>query len=255
MFPVDEQSAPEYWLLHLRQDPDFGLKKKLRSQIPQEPLPISEVSPMAESHAAQNDAPAAEKVPRAHSTHPADPVKPAEVPLGHSEQRLLPARLENLPTEQAVQLPLPVTSEAKPTVQFVHSDAAVPENLPGAQSEQFTARPGLKLPASHAEQVVAFSRLSVLKPAAQSRHAPVSATGAYFPAGQLLQLTVDAFTNWPAPHVSQKNRSDELTFPAAHAAQSIASSCRVASVARSSLNVPAGQLLQLVVPAASATFP
>ena len=161
---------------------------------------------MAESHAAQNDAPAAEKVPRAHSTHPADPVKPAEVPLGHSEQRLLPARLENLPTEQAVQPALPVASEAKPTVQFVHNDAAVPENLPGAQSEQFTARPELKLPASHAEQVVAFSRLSVLKPAAQSRHAPVSATGAYFPAGQLLQLTVDAFTNWPAPHVSQENR-------------------------------------------------
>ena len=210
---------------------------------------------MAESHAAQNDAPAAEKVPRAHFTHPDDPVKPAEVPLGHSEQRLLPARLENLPTEQAVQPALPVASEAKPTVQFVHNDAAVPENLPGAQSEQFTARPGLKLPASHAEQVVAFSRLSVLKPAAQSRHAPVSATGAYFPAGQLLQLTVDAFTNWPAPHVSQENRSAELTLPAPQAKQSIASSCRVTSVARSSLYVPAGQLVQTVVPSAAAILP
>ena len=85
-------------------------------------------------------------------------------PAGSRAPRLLPARLENLPTEQEVQPALPVASEAKPTVQFVHNDAAVPENLPGAQSEQFTARPGLKLPASHAEQVVAFSRLSVLKP-------------------------------------------------------------------------------------------
>ena len=111
----------------------------------------------------------------------------------------------------------------------MQEEALVELYLPVVHTEQFTARPRLKVPASQPLQVVAPGPSPVADPPAHSRHLSVNETGAYRPASQLTQ-TLKLYTYWPAEHVSQLKRSSELNLPVAQVMQSSTESCSAASV-------------------------
>ena len=116
----------------------------------------------------------------------------------------------------------------------MQEEALVELYLPFVHTEQLTARPRLKVPASQLVQVIDPLFFLVTNPLGHSRHSSVSATGAYRPASQLTQ-TLKLYTYWPAEHVSQLSRSSELNLPVAQLAQSFTESCFSAEVARSLL--------------------
>jgi hypothetical protein len=116
----------------------------------------------------------------------------------------------------------------------VQEEALVELYLPFVHTEQLTARPRLKVPASQPPQVVAPVPFPVAEPPAHSRHLSVNETGAYRPASQLTQ-TLKLYTYWPAEHVSQLKRSSELNLPVAQLLHSFTESCLSAEVAWSLL--------------------
>ena len=100
----------------------------------------------------------------------------------------------------------------------MHADALVELYMPASHSVQFTATRILNFPASHDVHELAAILTPVANPAAQSKHDPVCAMGAYLP---LSQYSHDDSLNayWPGWHFSQLARSGALSSPDGHTVQ------------------------------------
>ena len=116
----------------------------------------------------------------------------------------------------------------------MQEEALVELYLPVVHTEQLTARPRLKVPASQLAQEMAPLPTPVANPLGHARQASVSATGAYRPGSQSTQ-TLALKTYRPAEQVSQLKRSSELNLPVAQLPQSFTESCSSAEVAWSLL--------------------
>jgi hypothetical protein len=139
--------------------------------------------------------------------------------VAHSKQVVASAMSLNVPAAQPGHMAAPGADEKVPREQAVQDAMSPALNFPAAQAEQNDELAGEKLPAPHAEQVVAFA-VALNLPAAQPEHMVAPTEDEKVPAAQSSQNDMPGPSpNWPALQTEHIVPTVALYFPASQALQ------------------------------------